>query len=298
MRIGFGFLAFWSLLTMVPDWSDWFGGHGFTPEYLSRIWLSPERLGDIPVPRLNVIVGVNNPIITFGFYVATMVAAVFTMLGKWTKFASIALAIGMVSLHHRNPMILHGGDVVLRVGLLYIAMSPAGLAYSLDALKSRARGGTVAATVPPISPLWTQRLIAYNTSLVYLTTVWLKWGGDLWRSGMATYYPNRLQEFERFPVPEFLMNPPFVQITTWGTLLVEFSMVSLVYYRPLRKWCLLGGVMMHLFIEYSMNVPLFSYLMILSYLAFYDGEEVRGFVDRVRARLGGRGVDSGLSTEA
>ena len=291
MRIGFGLLTFWSLLILIPDWADWFGAYGFTPEFLSNIWLPREKLAGIEVPRLQLLAGISNPIANFAFFILTMVAALFTTLGLWSKASSIALAIGVVSIHHRNPMILHGGDVVMRVMVLYIALAPSGLAYSLDSWRARKRALASEASeeVPtetvPIVPLWTQRLIAYNTSLVYLTTVWLKWGGDLWRNGMATYYPNRLQEFERFPIPEFLKNSPFVQITTWGTLLVEFGMVSLVYYRPLRKYCLLGGIMMHMFIEYSMNIPVFSFLMICSYLSFYDGEETRAFVDRVRARF-------------
>jgi hypothetical protein len=160
-------------------------------------------------------------------------------------------------------------------------MSPCGLACSLDRLASLKRGAE--ATV--LAPLWTQRLICYNVSLIYLTTVWLKYGGNLWREGLATYYPNRLQEFERFPVPDFIKDLPMVRLTTYGTLLVEFSMVSLVYYRPLRKYVLSAAVLMHLFIEYSMNIPLFAFLMITSYINFFDGEEVTHWAKRVGERL-------------
>jgi hypothetical protein len=42
---------------------------------------------------------------------------------------------------------------------------------------------------------------------------------------------------------------------------------------------------LHLGIEYRFNTPLFAFLMIAQYIAFYDGEEVSGWARRVGARL-------------
>ena len=81
-------------------------------------------------------------------------------------------------------------------------------------------------------------------------------------NGTATWYPVRLAEFYRFPVPSFLNDLPIVYLTTYGTLIVEFSLATAVFFRPLRKYVLLAGVLLHGFIEYSMNIPFFSFLMI------------------------------------
>ena len=42
---------------------------------------------------------------------------------------------------------------------------------------------------------------------------------------------------------------------------------------------------MHGWIEYSMNIPLFSFLMCSMYVCFYDGEEVTAWAKRVGNRL-------------
>jgi hypothetical protein len=76
-----------------------------------------------------------------------------------------------------------------------------------------------------------------------------------------------------------------VYVTTYGTLLTEFALATLVFIRPCRKWVLLAGVLMHGYIEYSMNIPLFSYLMISGYITFYDGEEVSAWAKKWSQRL-------------
>lgn len=42
---------------------------------------------------------------------------------------------------------------------------------------------------------------------------------------------------------------------------------------------------MHGYIEYSMNIPLFSFLMMSLYVAFYDGHEIAGWAERIGLRL-------------
>jgi hypothetical protein len=133
--------------------------------------------------------------------------------------------------------------------------------------------------------VWSQRLISYNVALLYFTTTWLKFDGILWRNGTATYYTAHLREFHRFPVPEFVNSAPVVMVSTYATLAVEFALGTLVFFKPLRKYVLITGVLLHFYIDYSMNIPLFSYLMISGYISFYEGEEIVGFAKRVGERL-------------
>lgn len=273
-RILMGGLAFLNGLFILPFWGDWFGEKGYFPAWIGQLWLNPyfyANGGGPQIPRLNLLNGVTDPRITFPFYLVTMVAALLTSLGLWTRVSSVVFAIGLVSLHHRNAAMLHGGDTLMRVMALYIAISPCGAACSLDRLIRLWRGEESGS--PRLISLWPQRLISYNLALVYFTTVWLKWDGTMWRDGSATYYPARLGEFYRFPVPQFFREFPMVTITTYGTLFTEFCLATLVFYRPVRRYVVIAGICMHLYIDYSMNIPLFSYLMLATYVAYYDGEE-------------------------
>ncbi|HSI73653.1 MAG TPA: HTTM domain-containing protein [Fimbriimonas sp.] len=288
-RILMGGLVFINLLMILRDWGDWFSERGYVPAWLGGTYLRP----GIPlfadpnspvIPRLDVLSGVTNPYLSLGIYLVTVLCAFLTCVGLWTRISSILLAIGLVSLHHRNALILHGGDTVMRVMVLYLAITPSGAACSLDRMIRLWKGKE---TGEPVRiSLWGQRLIMYNMALIYFTTTWLKWFGNLWKEGTATYFPGRLAEFFRFPYPEFLREPPMVQITNYGTLAIEFALATLVFYKPLRKWVLLAGIMLHAWIEYSMNIPLFSYLMVSMYVTFYEGEEVSAWFQRVGHRLG------------
>jgi hypothetical protein len=284
-RILMGTVALANLAMMLPFFDAWFTERGYVPLRIVKIYFGED-------PRLNLIAGVTDPRITYAFYLLVMLAALLTTVGLWTRVSSIVLALGYITLHHRNPMILHGGDLMLRISLMYIALMPAGAAVSLDRLIALKRGK--APPVPAPVSLWPQRLMQYQIALVYLTTMWHKSRGHYWIDGSATWYPMHLNEFDRFWLPAFLTdNPLMVKISTWGTLAVELSLGTLVFYRPLRNWVLLAGLGLHAFIEYAFNIPLFAFTMVATYVNFFDGEEISAFGKRVSAWLARLGVRAG-----
>ena len=78
---------------------------------------------------------------------------------------------------------------------------------------------------------------------------------------------------------------PLVTITTYGTLAVELALATLVFSKDFRKWVLLAGLILHAYIEYSMNIPLFAFTMCSLYVAFYEGDEIVAWWNRLQARL-------------
>lgn len=276
-RMLMGFWAFVNLAMMAIDFDAWFTERGYVPIRIIAPYLDKW-------PRLNVLSGVTDSGITLAVYVGIMVAALLTTFGLWTRISSIALAIGYVTLQHRNPFIIHGGDLILRVSLMYIALGPCGLSCSADRLIALWKGK--ASSEPAQASIWVQKLMRFQIALVYLTTVWHKTKGHYWLAGIATFYPLHLNEFDRYWFPEFLaQNRLFLAVTTYGTFATEIAMGTLVFYRPFRKWVLLGGVGLHVFIEYAMNIPLFSFCMVSTYVNFYDGEEITGWAERMGERL-------------
>lgn len=277
LRIAFGFLAFVNFLMIAVDFDAWFTERGYVPWSMADRWL-----GDSV--RLNLLAGVTDTRTTAIFYGLVVLAALLTTLGLWTRVATIALAVGVVTLHHRNPIILHGGDTVLRLMVIYLAVAPSGAAVSLDRWIARRRGK--APDQPREVSLWPQRLFQIQMAIVYFTTVWIKWQGTNWRDGTAAWYPTQLREFDRFPTPAFIDQQPFIALYTWGTLAVELALATLVFWKPARKWVLLSGILLHLGIEYRFNIPLFAFLMCSMYIAHYRGEEIVAWWERVRSRFG------------
>lgn len=216
------------------------------------------------------------------FWYAWMVlCAVLVTVGLFTRVASIMLALLTVAFHLRNPILLHGGDTLLRNMTILLALAPAGAAYSVDALLRRKNGQPAITEVS----LWPQRMMAFQLAVVYVTTVIQKMSGERWRDGTATWFPPQLTEFNRFPVPAFFDTQPFVMISTYGTLLLELALGTLVFWCPARRYVVLGGLFLHSAIEYRFNIPLFAFTICACYVNYYNGDEVARFVNRVQTRF-------------
>lgn len=279
-----------NLLMLLPYWGAWFGERGYTPTWTGVRSFPPSVTYDNgwTLPRWDPIVHLPEAG-QLACYLALIVVGVLTAVGLWTRPASILLTIGLTALHHRNTLILHGGDTVMRVMALYIAVAPSGAAFSIDALRCHKReGGRTPADPGPLVSQWPRRLIQFNMALLYFTATWAKYFGVYWKNGQATWFPVRLNEFKRFPVPSFLNDLPFVYVTTWGTLATEFGLAVLVWFKPCRKWALLAGLFLHGYIEYSMNIPLFEFLMVSLYIVWYDGSEISAWYERLVRRFGAR----------
>lgn len=289
-------------LFLLPQFSDWFTESGYVPSYAVRRWspgVTPTfNLFGFPValpaapPQYNPLLEASAPI-AMAVLIVLIVASLLTSLGLFTRISSILVFLSLVAIHHRNPLILNGGDTLQRACAFYLAVGPSGAAFSLDRWLARRRGS--APEQPPPVSLWPQRLIQINMAVLYLTTVWLKWQGPTWKNGTATWYTARLGEFERFPVPEFMRQQPIVTFTTYGTLAVELALATLVFSKDFRKWVLIAGIVLHGYIEYSMNIPLFAFAMCSLYITFYDGEEVAGWWDRLKLRFTRKSASGGVA---
>jgi len=292
-RIAMGLIAFASMGLVLFDFEAWFTEKGFLPLSVAQQWAHVDFSFDLGqhavqlpfdhLPRVNIFGIAADSRVALALYLLVMLSALTTALGLWTRVSTIILAIGMVSIHHRNPIILHSGDTLMRLCVIYLAWAPSGAACSYDRVIALWKG-RAPAEPKPIS-LWGQRLIQFQVAIVYFTTVWWKWFGIYWKDGTATWYPENLNEFNRFPVPEFIRHQPFIAFTTYGTLVVELSLATLVFYKPLRKYVLLAGIAMHGYIEYRFNIPFFAFTIIATYICFYDGEEVVAWSKKIAERM-------------
>jgi hypothetical protein len=200
-------------------------------------------------------------------FAVTMAAAVGVTIGCFTRTSAVVLFLGLVSLQHRDTLILNGGDQVMRLAGFFLILSPAGAALSVDRLR-RVRRGLEAAGPPPWVAPWAQRLIQLQLAAVYLMSTIAKLQGVSWRNGTAVYIASRLDDFWRLPVPYVFEHLWTIQLATWGTIVVEGALALLVWLPPCRYPALLGGVALHAGIEWAMNIPLFSARMVTAYVLF------------------------------
>ncbi len=283
VRIAFGFLGLVNFLMIAVDFDAWFTERGFVPAWHAEKWQQIQDRWVQHIWRIDLIPGVTDTRVTAAVYVLTLLACFLTMIGLWTRIASVAMFVLVTTLHFRNPQILHSGDTLLRQFTFLVAIAPSGASCSVDRLIALWKGK--APREPRPVSLWPQRLMQYQVALLYFTTVLHKIGGSHWRDGTAFYFMGQLHEFDRFPAPEFVHHQPFVALATYGTLIIELALATIVFNRKLRKYAIVGGIVLHVLIEYMANIPLFEWVMMSTYLSFFYGDEVTAWSRKLGQKL-------------
>lgn len=266
VRMAFGALAVLWTLWLLPLLYEMFGTNGVAPRRPSiaytwgvfDIWSS-------------------NPAVLIG-WVLLLAASIALMVGWHSRFAAIVVFVLILSFQRRDPWFFNAGDAVVRIEALLIALSPCGAALSLD---QRRRTGSFwsAQTLPN----WPIRLIQVQMSIIYVASVQTKLAGQTWLDGTAVSYALRLEDMQRMAVPDWITtNAPLMNAATWGTLLVELALGVLVWNKRRRAWVLAAGVLLHLGIDFNIEIGIFSYAMMVLYVAWIAPDTAQRLPDTIK----------------
>jgi hypothetical protein len=276
-RILFSLVVLADAALLRPEWLTWFGPRGIVSlEAMQQV----ERGA-----RINLFAFLPETAFwTNAVFWMLVVSALLLAVGLYTRASSIAVYVLLASIHERNLFITNSGDTLLRASAFFLMFAPAGAAFSLDRLRNIWRGRE-GAEIRPRAP-WAQRMIQIELCLMYLMTFWNKSLGPAWIDGTALYYVYHLDQFRRFPVPDLFQELKMVRLETWFTLAAEFALGVLVWIKELRYPVLAIGVLLHLSLEYSMNVPLFQWISLSLYITFVDGADLARVWSAIRDRAG------------
>ncbi len=275
-RILYGLLVIVTLLLLRPDWLTWFGTHA---------WVSLSTMHTLePGPRLNLftIIPQNDIWIEALFWIFLASASLLTV-GLFTRFNSVLVYLCLTSIQQRNLYITSGGDTFLRLAGFFLIFAPAGAALSVDRL-IRIRRGKEGTSVLPRPP-WAQRMIQFELALLYFSSFCWKVQGAPWIQGTALYYVYHLDEFHRFPVPSLFLRPTILKLGSWMALALEFSLGTLIWIKEFRYILLSLGVLFHLWLEYSLNIPMFEWDVLAAYVLFIEPEDLTRAWRWVRGRV-------------
>jgi hypothetical protein len=168
---------------------------------------------------------------------------------------------------------LSSSDLLIRIMFMYMIFAPSGNAYSIDSIIAKFKGKAL----PRDHAGWVHRLVQIQIAVCYVSTVIAKAKGETWLDGSAVYYATRLDDLTRFSVPFILDWKWSLMLITWSSLVIEFSLGTLIFIDELRKPLIVLGILFHLGIEYMMSIPTFEWLMIISLLAMFKFEDYRTF---------------------
>jgi hypothetical protein len=188
---------------------------------------------------------------------------------------SILLYLGMLSLYHRNVSSNGGPDATPAILCFYLMLSPCGAAYSLDERRETRRRGTPAER---LIVSWAVRLLQIQLCAIYFQSCVVKCTGPTWMNGTATHYVLFNREFDQFDLSWLGAYPLVVNFLTHGALLIEFALAFWLWFRPTRRWAILGGILLHAGIRPVLNIPGFGEVMCATYLTFLDADEVEALL--------------------
>jgi hypothetical protein len=276
-RAAYGVCVVATLLLLRPDWLAWFG---------TNAWVRLQTMRSIePRPRLSFFAlfpqtGPHADLyINLLFWIALCSSAMLSA-GFLTRFNSILTFLCINSIQQRNLFITQGGDTFLRVTGFFLVFAPAGAAFSIDRILCIRRGKPDPATIPE-SP-WAQRMIQIELSLLYLCAAYWKLKGQVWVHGSALFTIYHLDAMKRFPLPVWFYHPMVLKIGSWATIALEFSLGILIWIRKARYFILALGLALHLWLEYSLNIPMFQWDVLTAYLLFIDPDDLPGIARALR----------------
>jgi uncharacterized membrane protein YphA (DoxX/SURF4 family) len=205
--------------------------------------------------------------------------------GLYTRFAGAWLSLTLVVAFYHLGIRLgmrdefhHHHTRLLIVATCLVALSPSGRSLSVDRyldVTRAAREGR--APAPERGPLWAQRLIALQISVLYLFTAI-----DKTRLGFLN--GARLEQiyvhlYTNSSYPDWPGFHALAVAASVVTVVLEYALAFGLWVPRARRVLVPLGVAFHLVLYYSVPLSTFTASMCLLYLAFADPERVHASID-------------------
>lgn len=267
-RILLGFITIAFVLLLIPDLFVWFGSQGMCSNQAVADWNNGHRV------FLNLFSFCpDNDNFLIAFHSVFFLAAVALMLGFHARWAATICYLCLTSLYHRNPFIFNAGDTYLRVTSFWLIFAASGNALAVTGRKQTSKPDGDYNNYKKVS-IWPLRLLQIQLATVYWHTFFCKIVGGPWIDGSAVFTASRIEDLQRLPLPFVFEHAWTIKFLTWSTLGIECALFTLIWIKEFRYWVIAFAVIFHLTIEYHMNIPLFEWLMIVSYVLFIEPEHL------------------------
>jgi uncharacterized membrane protein YphA (DoxX/SURF4 family) len=216
LRIGLAAMLLLDVLTTyLPNTTNFFGKGSLGEPPLFRYLWSETRW------NWSLLYDVQSHTVLYLAMAAWIVALVGLLTGCFTRTCAVAVWVLSTSFANINENIDNAGDTVRGILLFYLAVSPCGATWSLDAWRSRRR--------PPvfIHP-WPLRLILLQMVVIYWANGLHKVVGADWQRGNSLYYVLGDATLSRWSKAQFNIPYPLTRLMTWSVLGWEVSLPALL----------------------------------------------------------------------
>lgn len=195
-------------------------------------------------------------------------AALGMLVGYRTRLMTGILWVLLLSIQYRNPLMMTGGDTLLRILLFWSIFLPLGAYWSVDRALQAA------------PPRLSMRFLSFATvglfmqiAFVYWFTAIIKWSrSPEWQEGTALYYALSV---DRLPTPigaYLLQFPKLLVVLTIATLALEAFGPFLLFFPfftgPVRTVAVMAFMSLHFGIWLTMYIGFFPFVSALCMVCF------------------------------
>ncbi len=127
-------------------------------------------------------------------------------------------------------------------------------------------------------PLTWQRLIQVQLSIVYFYAAFHKLSPAFLRGEVLSFHVGQQlasEEKRLTQLQEFVAVPENLVVLAFLSVVIEFLVPVFLWSRKTRPAAILVGTLFHVGIAFTMNIHVFSYSIIASYLLFLDPGTLR-----------------------
>lgn len=272
LRIFTGAMLLYSQLVLASDLSSFLGVDAWISNDTSQA-LHDGALGE-PTAAWSYLWNLDSPTLIAVHHFVTILASAAFMIGLFTRITGPLAFWFQLMLVHRLLGSLFGLDQILTYCVMYLAFTPCGAVFSVDAwLRNRigsdlhgARARLLAWLFPDDAPSVTAnvatRLLQLHLCVIYLFGGLAKARGQMWWDGTALWYAVGNYEYQSWDATFIAAWPSVFTALTHLTLFWEIFYCALVWPRWTRPITLALAVAVHGGIALGMGMATFGLMMI------------------------------------
>lgn len=264
-RIAFGFILFFDFYEKMNGITEFYSDWGVLPRTLlleKTEWWSWS---------LHMASG-SHWFLYFLFFIGFILSACL-IVGYQTRLSVFLLWIFIISIHSRNPVILHSGDNLIRVMLFWMLFLPLETCLSFDSIYARGQGNynfqthnaRGIATLASFAILLQLLSMYFNTALLKNHPIWNK-------DYTALYYALNLEQFTTYIGQQLKNFPRLLKFLTFNAYYLELLGPLALLLPFMQKWmrCWLPFVFMffHACLIIIISIGLFPWTAIVCWILF------------------------------
>lgn len=291
-RIGLALVVLWDLAIRASDLKTYYTDDGFLPRQV--------LIEHIPDPwhfSLHLLGG--NVYSQSALFLIAAASACLLGLGLCTTPATVCCWLLTISLQNRNPLVLSGADVLLRMALFWAMFLPLGRVWSLDRTRRPGSGEVETSTLSWGTAAWTAQVVA-----VYFFAGLIKTNVPAWNDGLGIAFALQAPAF--VTQAGIALSHHTAAIRALGSAVPYLEMFGpillLLPFQQLRLACVGAFSLFHLIIGLFLEVGLFVPVGVVVWSAFLPArtwDRLTPTIDGViRARIGSSSAKTVALTKA